>query len=507
MTKEIEYALLLRLNDHFANQMGLYLPPSRMEDMRKNLKAVAKEFSMEPADCAYWLLKGPLSKNQIDVVAYHFTVGETYFFRDSKIFEVLEDEVLWKLIRERRNTSKHLRFWSAACCTGEEPYSLAMLLRRLLSDIDSWQVSILATDINQSFLKKARHGVYGDWSFRVTSSAIKERFFTPTSHGKFEIAPEIKKMVHFATLNLVNSESMAGVVPCSMDVIMCRNVLMYFHQDQVEPVLRKFHAALADGGVLIVNPIELMYVPEELFDRPTHSGAILRKRSLDQAVAPAQGDTKIFPTVVDCVRQNLPSPAIEQSIVPQPRPMVPQHEAGKMDFAEQAADSLTGSKCAEEAKELFLQGRYAECVQHLLKHNQEDLNDPADFMLLARAYSNDGELKAALQWIDKAIEHDRLNHTLYYVRATILQALSDVGEAIASLRQALFLEPQFVVAEFYLASLLHQSGKKMEAGQRFRSALLLLKQYNEDDVVPESEGITAGHLAQIVQSLLLDAHK
>jgi chemotaxis protein methyltransferase CheR len=105
---------------------------------------------------------------------------------------------------------------------------------------------------------------------------------------------------------------------------------------------------------------------------------------------------------------------------------------------------------------------------------------------------------------DKAIDNDKLNHTLYYVRATILQALNNIPDAISSLRQALFLEPEFVVAEFYLASLLYQSGKNAEAAKRFRSALMLLKQYNENEVLPESEGITAGRLAQIVEALLTE---
>jgi chemotaxis protein methyltransferase CheR len=124
--------------------------------------------------------------------------------------------------------------------------------------------------------------------------------------------------------------------------------------------------------------------------------------------------------------------------------------------------------------------------------------------LLAHAYSNEGDLAAALSMTDKAIDNDKLNPTLYYVKATILQALGNIAEAISALKQALFLEPEFVVAEFYLASLLYQSGKNAEATKRFRSALMLLKQYNVNEILPESEGITAGHLAQIVEALLTE---
>jgi chemotaxis protein methyltransferase CheR len=168
-------------------------------------------------------------------------------------------------------------------------------------------------------------------------------------------------------------------------------------------------------------------------------------------------------------------------------------------------DSHAHDLSTVEAQKFFDDGKYSECVAHLLNVSANRNAEPARLRLLTQAYSNDGDLVAALAMTDKAIDNDKLNHTLYYVKATIAQALGNIPEAISSLNQALFLEPEFVIAEFYLASLLYQNGKNTQAAKRFRSALMLLKQYNENEILPEGEGITAGRLAEIVEALLTEA--
>jgi len=100
------------------------------------------------------------------VLASHLTIGETYFFRDSGTFQALEEHILPELIRQRRGKNQQFRIWSAACATGEEPYSVAILLQKLIVNLDGWNISILATDINPQAIKKARLGIYNNWSFR-----------------------------------------------------------------------------------------------------------------------------------------------------------------------------------------------------------------------------------------------------------------------------------------------------------------------------------------------------
>src|SRR5690606_35039610 len=116
--------------------------------------------------CVGELLSAPVERRHLEALAAHVTIGETYFFREPRTLDAFETGLLLPLIEERRRTGRHLRIWSAGCATGEEPYSIAMLLSRLIPDLEAWQITILATDINSRFLAKAERGAYGKWSFR-----------------------------------------------------------------------------------------------------------------------------------------------------------------------------------------------------------------------------------------------------------------------------------------------------------------------------------------------------
>lgn len=129
--------LLSRLSDFLGAQMGLHFPAERWRDLGRGLSAAAREFGFTDTDaCIQWLLASPLTRHRIEVLASYLTVGETYFFRDKKTFDLLEGQILPELIRSRRGTNHLLRIWSAGCATGEEPYSIAILLHKLIPDLE-----------------------------------------------------------------------------------------------------------------------------------------------------------------------------------------------------------------------------------------------------------------------------------------------------------------------------------------------------------------------------------
>ncbi len=153
------------------------------------------------------------------------------------MFEALEDRILPELIRSRSVGNRRLRIWSAGCATGEEPYSIAIALRRALPVPEDWRITILATDINPHILRKASAGVYGEWSFRNAPPWLKGTWFRPKKDGKLEILPEIRKMVSFAYLNLAEDIFPSPVNNTNaMDLIFCRNVLMYFAAERAQEI-------------------------------------------------------------------------------------------------------------------------------------------------------------------------------------------------------------------------------------------------------------------------------
>ena len=504
MTREIEHTLLVRLNDHLADHIGLSFAPDHFSDFRGKVKAASKEFGMEPVDCVNWLLSSPLTEEQIHTLSYHLTIGETYFFREAKVFEVLEDDVLTKLIRHRRNTTKYLRIWSAGCCTGEEPYSIAMMLTRILPDIQSWRISILGTDINPQFLKKAQRGVYEPWSFRVTAPAMKERFFTQTK-GKYHIDPAIKQMVHFAQMNLVSPQTPHGIMLSSFDIVFCRNVLMYFDRAQAARVSNRLYESLADKGVLVSTPFEVSAIPDKLFERLPFKGAVLlEKRS--NLLEHFKEESSQSPLPSPYAQLATPAPAEAPETFPRlAAGAAAEPKAVLSESTAEVALITAEIDVARQAKSLLDADLHADCISLLLPLCSQKSSDAALTHLLSHAYSNQGALSEALRWVDRSIETDKLNHLAYFTRATILQAQGKAKEALASLRQALFLDPEFVVAEFQMASLLLQLGKLQEARKRFRGALVLLSQYNGDDLVPEAAGLTVSVLSQIIESLLKES--
>ena len=174
--------------------MGLYFPEARWGDLERGIVSSARELGFADIEAfSKWLRSTPLTKNHVEILANHLTVGETYFFREKESFQVLEEHVFSELIRTRHENEKRLRIWSAGCSTGEEPYSIAILLSRLIPDLKDWNITITATDINLRSLKKASEGLYSEWSFRSAPSWIKESYFKRIENGHYEIIPLSRK--------------------------------------------------------------------------------------------------------------------------------------------------------------------------------------------------------------------------------------------------------------------------------------------------------------------------
>ena len=258
MTHGLDAGLLAAVSEAVEAQLGLHFPRDRWPDLERGLRGAAEELGFAGVEeCARALAFASLNHRQIEALAAHLTIGETYFFRDPAVFTALTTQVFPALVRERAGHTKRMRIWSAGCCTGEEPYSIAIALREAVPDIDDWQLTILATDINPRFLHKAVGGIYGPWSFRGVPEETRSSWFHPRAEGRFEVVPRIREMVTFACLNLVEDvwPSLATGTT-AMDLIVCRNVMMYFTPERVRQVAACFHRALVAGGRLIVSPAE-----------------------------------------------------------------------------------------------------------------------------------------------------------------------------------------------------------------------------------------------------------
>jgi chemotaxis protein methyltransferase CheR len=461
MTDNLPESLMARLSDFVATAMGLNFPRARWGDLERQAKLAAKELGFASIEqFLQRLLSSPLTQEQIELLASHLTIAETYFWREPLVFEALRSQILPDLIRERENGNKRLRIWSAGCATGEEPYSIAIALRQVLPQIEEWNITLLATDINPHLLRRAEAGQFGEWSFRNVPARFKKSYFRSTDNGKFEILPKIRKMVTFAYLNLGEDTFPSPVNNTNaMDLIFCRNVLMYFTSERARLVGEHFYQTLGEGGWLIVAASELSQHVFPQFNSVHFPGAILYHRE--------GGKHELLGTQTPKSKsdQRMPAQPPLNRLVPEPnphrsaiKPPVKVEEA-----ASQATPPLVGSQ-------------------------------------LVLALANQGELIKAYAACEQAIATDKLNPGLNYLSAIILQEMNREDEATAALKRTLYLDPNFVLAHFALGTLAQRLGKKDSARKNFKNALTILSSYDPDDILPEADGLTAGRLKEIIRA-------
>ena len=202
MADSLSQHRLFRLSRAVEHHLGLYFPQSRWKDLIRALKRASPSLGFdEPESCLEWLVGSPGREDRVESLGEYLTIGETHFFRDRKLFQTMEERIIPELTAQRRNTGTTLRIWAAGCATGEEPYSVALTLKRVLRDLGNWNVTILATDLNRRFLKKAKQGLYTQWSFRSVPPGIQENYFIRKG-DEYRILEAIRRMVKFEHLNL-----------------------------------------------------------------------------------------------------------------------------------------------------------------------------------------------------------------------------------------------------------------------------------------------------------------
>jgi chemotaxis protein methyltransferase CheR len=474
MRRAVPRSLLSGLSDFVAARMGLHFPEERWDDLERGVAAAAREFGLPDAEsCARWLLSAPLTRNHVEVLAGHLTVGETYFFRENRSFEVLEQHILPELLSSRRHAEHPLRIWSVGCCTGEEPYSIAMLLDKLVPNPEKWSITILATDINPRFLRKAAEGVYGEWSFRDTPAWIRGRYFKRRKDGRFEIKPDIRKRVTFSHVNLADDgyPSLWSNTN-AMDVIFCRNVLMYFAAEQTRKVAGRLHRCLVDGGWLITSPTETSNTTFSTFTTIEFPGVVLYRKMVGggpRAVV-INPEVPVFDEEPWAFHRRHPAVPPEPAVADAARPAPPKETPGRP-------------------------GKMGSGEPHLREQDEREAPCRA-----ARTCADQGKLAEAIDWCKQAIAADKLNPAHHYLLAAIQQEQGQRDAAEQSFKRTLYLDPDFALAHFALGNLRLSQGRRREARRHFENTLALLQARPQDELLPESGGLTAGRLGEIILS-------
>lgn len=465
--------LLDALAQFVAERLGLAFPPDRHELLARGIHAAAAESGF-PNAAAYatWLLDAPLAQRHLGILASHLTIGETYFFREPAGLEALQHQLLPELVAARRSLppgERRLRIWSAGCATGEEPYFIAMLLELAIPDLEAWDVTLLATDVNPRFLDRAQRGLYRDWSFRDMPEPFKQYFFHRQADGRLEIAARLRRRVTFAYLNLAQDDGTSSFEEFGdMDVILCRNVLIYFEASQARKVARRFADALVPGGSLLIGAAETAQPCFVGLDALSSAQPALYRKQ-----APVVGPARVPRRAT----AETTSPPTGASVV------MPQAtgNASKFDHAALAP---------------FRQGRHREAPRLA-----EERLEGAPTALLARIHADRGALAEAIEWSSEALAGNKTDAHGYYLHASILIEMGRRAEAVKALNRVLYLAPEFVLAHYALGVLAKDDGKRGRARKHFDNALAILAHRPPDEVLAEANGLEVRELAAIIRTL------
>lgn len=504
MKRQLSEQRLLLLSQMITRHTGLALPPQKWNRLIKGLAAAAPEAGFaDPQSYANELLTSPAPARLLEPLVGRLTIGETYFLRNKEIFQALMHHVVRGLIEHPRRPDRSLRFWSAGCATGEEPYSIAMLLDHHYNRLAHRNVFILGTDVNQRFLNTAEKGIYTQWSLRATPDALIRKYFIAHPEKRFELIPRIRQQVVFYRLNFTEPEYRRLLrFPEPMDVIFCRNVLMYHDANSRRHVVARLIEMLEKNGWLITNPAEAGFFESKQLTPVRFSNVTFFRKGPPRktaAHAGAPGQAMQSPAAARPT-ENPPVSTASKPPLEAPNRRLSDRQPGLTNRLQESYDAAARD---------YLQGAYRQAVQKLkplatadASRDEALLLHTQSLTLLTRCYANLGELENAETACSEAIEREKLNPELYYLLATIYQAANQTDAAIRALKQTLYLDPEFIMAIFQLACLMKQKGRAEESRKGFSNAAALLQSKTPDDILPHSDGLTAGRMLEMIRSMI-----
>jgi chemotaxis protein methyltransferase CheR len=243
------------LKNYISARTGMDMVDEMREVYERKILARVKELKLRSIKDYYFYLKyDKRGEEEFEKLIDIIIPKETYFFREERQLSAFVFEALPEVMEyNQKMKTRHIRIWCAGCSTGEEAYTLAILLNEY-GEIGKWDIKIIATDINPEAIKKAREGIYGESSFRNTKSIYKTLYFERVGNGVFRIKDDIKKMVTFAKKNILDTDF--SFFHEKFDIIFCRNVLIYFDREAKKKAAENFYHALREEGFLFLGHAE-----------------------------------------------------------------------------------------------------------------------------------------------------------------------------------------------------------------------------------------------------------
>lgn len=447
-----------RFRDLIACRSGIYIHGADRDALRNHLLTRMDHCGTTSFADYFQRLGSCPDDGELQELINLVTIRETYFFRDQAQFMALQRYVIPELLKARAGRDEPLRIWSAGCSTGEEPYTIAMLLAEGRSGAGSPRPYILATDVNQGALEVARRGIYSDRSLRSTPEHYRQRFFTQEGES-YILSESTKGTVEFRPFNLM-STPYPGTDGMGWDVIFCRNVTIYFKPDSTRTVIRRFYESLEEGGYLFTGFSESLRYLSNDFLTVQVGGVFLYQKSKKGGDGAVNQGTRQGRRRRTSPQNPCRAPRLQANPRNQPEP-------------------VSNENAHARARELLEYGLSDEAGQ-LLAPVLEHPSPPTEALLLrAEMLLNQGVAAEAAGLCEKVIHREPLSVAGHYLLAVIYRTTDDEDRALEMFRRVVYLKPEHALARFHLGELYARWNNREAARREYANALRLLQERSD----------------------------
>ena len=405
--------------------------------------------------------------------------------------KVLTENILPELLERKRDTD--IKIWSAGCATGEEPYSIAMALMESALP-DSANVSIYATDISKEALKKATEGIYSKGSMRSIDKTILNKYFTQKD-GRYYLHDTVKQRVCFDTINLI--EPFFPREADHVDIIICKNVLIYFRTETVKTIIQKFYNLLTPGGYLFVGHSESLWQISDDFDLEEVSGVFVYCKEKKNRAEPAK----------KCLQHR--EKAVNRMVVYQGMPSPLKRKAGWQDNL--ATQTVRGKVVPQEIdlehkrnlSEWIKKGvhppdgNYEEVLEYIEEALQKEPKNVDAHLLAGKIYANIGLYDKALKKGLDALEVNDLSADAYLMLGSIYYTIGEKEKAISSFKKTIYLDNNSVLSHYYLGNLYKEAHLIEQAIKEYKNVIHIFETNTERKEWLAGEVFTVKQLKEI----------
>ncbi len=489
------------LSDKIENHFGIHFDFNKKIDLERILKeAFWDHQGSDWEEFVDSLVNKEFNKDIIYWLAPYITIGETYFFRENQSLEILVNQIIPDLLSKGKEA---INIWSAACSSGEEPYSIAIMLLEKYAKFPE-QVKIYATDINKESLSIAKQGIYRNWSFRNTPRNLREKYFTSDSNNYFRLSDEVKEKVEFHHLNLNDNYHGIFKKEAFFDIILLRNTLIYFSQKAIDRLLDKIRSSLAEGGYYIPGYAELRLINKDGL-KPVYFNRIhfYQKQSdykKNQDILSLKFETKNN-TIKKYRIQNNEKKKKDLSRI------IKQEKKEQNKKIEKENRSIEFS--IEDVRKLFTNADYNGVINLIDRAKKEQqLNTLSNDiineinLLYCKAYANKGDIKKSIEICKQLLNTNKLNSRLHELAAQLFVEIGNYENALSHLNTAIFIEPNAPLLYFLRANINDKLSDYKEARYDLAHVIKLLSNIEPDRVLEEADGLTAERLKDIARVLL-----